>query len=181
MMNLRHRILPWMPAALFVVCASVLAACQVTEASPYLAAVSTQKEDDSLTVTAQGDRLFVDITSPSGIGAGRATIVSAAQPAAVELRLRLQGLEELRFAYGEQAITVTVSSVGDGAVRESVKLAAGVSVALTPDSPYWMAVTVEQSEPGSTTPTPLFVVQAPRDFLEQGGRTFELSWIDFYR
>jgi hypothetical protein len=181
MMKSHSEVGRWIGLVLLIMCASISAACQVTEARPYVVAASTQKDGDAVIPTAQGERLILDITSPSGIGAARATILSAAQPEAIELRLHLQGLEEFRFAYGEQVITIAVPSVGQGAARATVVQAEGGEVALTSESPYWMEVRVEQGDPGSATPTPLFVVQAPPDFLQRGERNFEVSWIDFYR
>lgn len=181
MKNPRHRVVRGIALLMLIVFATALAACQVTGADPYLVAVSAPKDGDRIVANVQGEQLVMDISSPTGIGMARATILSAEEPAALELRLQLQGLEELRFAYGEQVIMVAVSSSGDGSVRQAVAQNGGLARPLTPDSPYWMEVRVEQSEPGGATPTPLFVVQAPPDFLQQGGRNFEVSWIDFYR
>jgi hypothetical protein len=98
----------------------------------------------------------------------------------------LTGLEQLDFAYGETTITVSVSSRPGREVRESVRVAQSEAEqqSLSPDSPYWMAVSIAPP----VSPSPMVSAQdgaievlVPADFLRSSRRSFSILWVDFFR
>ena len=127
----------------------------------------------------------ITIYSKSGIGGTEIEQISGEKPDQYNFHFYLSGLEELKFAYGQTLITVNVSSSEGNEVRQSVlDSASGEETAVTPDSPYWMDVTIVPTE-GTVAEIPLLHgyidVQAPDDFLLNQNGSFALQWIDFYR
>jgi hypothetical protein len=125
--------------------------------------------------------LAVNVQSERGIGSASVTLP---HPQPILLRLHLNGLEELRFAYGEVEMLASVSS-SDASLRESVRLGDGDEEAIEPDSPYWMDVRILDAAGAPTTTIPLqggiFEVTAPADFLTSGQSEFSILWVDFFR
>ena len=127
----------------------------------------------------------VTIYSKNGIGGTEIEQISGKKPTQYNFHLYLSGLEELKFAYGQTLITVNVSSSEGNEVRQMMfDSGNGVEMAVTPDSPYWMDVTIVPTE-GTVAEIPLLhgyiSVQAPDDFLLNQEGSFALQWIDFYR
>jgi hypothetical protein len=118
------------------------------------------------------DLLLVDVTSPTGIGSARIEKTSGAWPPQIMLRLRLKGLESLKFTYADRIVALTVPTSAKGITLESVQVGDATPTPLTPDSPYWMTVTQGEG---------YFDVTVPPDFFTSGVEQFVIEWIDFYR
>ena len=159
---------------LVVACLTVLslAACAPTspasERPPYTAV--PLKGDPVITFTTTTDLLLIDITSPTGIGSAAIEKANGPWPSSITIRLRVTGLESLKFRYADTVIEVSVSSQTN-AVREMYEQPGTTGVA-GPGDPYWMAVI-----PGED----YFDLNVPTDFLQSGENKFTIEWIDFYR
>ncbi len=99
------------------------------------------------------------------------------------LHFLLKGLEKLDVAYGQTTVTASLSSTPEYGVIESVRHAADEEREVSPDSPYWMAVTIVPAQ-GSAATIPLkegyIKVQLPED-LGREQRSFTIRWVDFFR
>ena len=82
----------------------VLAAC--TPISAPVTATGSHP-GDRVQVTTDAGTAIIDLYSPTGIGSATVTLP---RPQPVLLHLHLNGLEELRFAYGEVEVLAAVSS-----------------------------------------------------------------------
>lgn len=139
--------------------------------------IATDKPDDVVTATMDGERLLVDVQSASGIGSAGVRAADGAMPPAVLIRLHLNGLEQMTFAFGDAIVKLSVPSGGDRPVIQSV-VEGGQESPITPESPYWMEVTRTTAAGSAET---LFEVAAPPAFSESPTPNFTLGWIDFYR
>ncbi|HNS01827.1 MAG TPA: hypothetical protein PKM78_05525 [Anaerolineae bacterium] len=141
------------------------------DAPEYL--IATDKTDNVVTATADGDRLLVEVHSASGIGSAGVRAAQGQLPPSVTLRFYLAGLEQMTFAFGDAVVKLSVPS-GDQPVLQSV-VEAGQESPLTPESPYWMEVTkpAAAGDPFEVSAPPAFAAAAPSNFT--------LGWIDFYR
>lgn len=135
---------------------------------------------DAVTVTVTGRDVVLDIRSEKGIGSAEIEQAAGGAPASLTLRFHLAGLEELRFSYADVQVTVHVSSLAEGGVREEMGPPGGEPQPIGPDSAYWMAVRLPA---GGRIPLIGGAIElaAPRAFLEGDARGFSLRWIDFYR
>ena len=176
---------------------SWLAAC--TQPGPVLPTfeVVPHKPETAIAYRMEGDAVIFDIFSQSGIGGADVSLTSGTMPDQMLLRFHLKGLESLQFTYRETAvspetevspeivISLAVSSSGAHDARETVMQGddSVQETSLTPDSPYWMDVSIIAAE-GATASIPLdgyFEVTPPADFLQGDYHDFTLEWIDFYR
>ncbi len=126
-----------------VLAGGVLAACaQAPAAGPAAPEfqIATDKPDDVVTATIDGERLLVDVQSASGIGSAGVRAADGEMPPAVLLRFHLRGLEQMTFAFGGAIVKLSVPSGGDRPVMQSV-VEGGQDRPITPESPYWMEVT----------------------------------------
>lgn len=160
-----------------------LAACAVSIQSPTALKAVPTKGDPQIVFSITSSTAIIDIVSPTGIGGAAIEKTGGQWPPKVLMRFHLNGLEDLKFTYGDKTMAVSVSSTGDNTVRES----AIISDSETPiknDSPYWMAVNIV-SKDGSAGKIPLedglIEVTAAADFLRSGNTQFSIEWIDFYR
>ena len=159
--------------------------------------VTLDKRDDQATITTEGDRAVIDVTSFSGIGGLKAA--ADEWPAEVVVRLRLRGLEGLTIGYGDGDFTITtgVSSSGDPvALMLSVVDEAGNVQSASPSAdiyyPDILAVTPDETVDVSplsagerpTIPLPegsAFEITLPPHFHLDKHPSFTIQWIDFYR
>lgn len=139
--------------------------------------IATDKPDNVVTATMDGERLLVDVQSASGIGSAGVRAADGEMPSAVLMRFHLRGLEQMTFAFGGAIIKLSVPSGGDRPVMQSV-VEGGQERAITPESPYWMDVTQTTAD-GSTEN--IFEVAAPPAFSSSPNANFTIGWIDFYR
>lgn len=165
---MRHRLLCCLSGAIML----GLAACAAPRsASSPTFTYTPLKGDPRLTFSTTNEGLLIDIQSPTGIGAAEVAKTSGEWPARIVMRFHLRGLEELKFTYGQRMIEVHVASTSDHIVREQL-VDAGQTMSLSPDSLYWMKVTLGEG---------YFDVEAPADFVQSGEAKFKIEWIDFYR
>jgi hypothetical protein len=132
--------------------------------------------------TGEDGTLIVEVVSPSGIGSAD-LVLSGPAPENMVLHFLLKGLEKLDVAYGQTTVTASLSSTPEYGVIESVRHAADEEREISPDSPYWMAVTIVPAQ-GSAATIPLkkgyIRVQLPED-LSREQRSFTIRWVDFFR
>lgn len=157
-----------------------LAACSAAPAQsgPRFRAVALQPGDDVTISDATGDVVF-DITSEKGIGRIEFERLGA-PPETVTMNLRIKGLEEFRFTWGDVRVTGHVSTQ-DGVVREDMSRAGGQAAAIDETSPYWMPVRIEAASAQIPLEDGYFAVVAPPAFIEDAPTRFTVQWIDFYR
>jgi hypothetical protein len=163
-----------------------LSACSVLAADGRLALAAVARPDDRITWTVTENTLYFDIHSPSGIGHAVIRMMAGQYPQRIILRFHLDGLEELRFAYGTVVVTVSILSMGARAVQQQVALDAGEEMqAIAPDSRYWMKTRLLAEQAPSPTPGALIdgyiEVEPPPAFLRSQQPTFSIAWIDFFR
>ncbi|MBE2232330.1 MAG: hypothetical protein IAE85_02445 [Anaerolinea sp.] len=160
-----------------VLTGGVLVACAAPPAAaPAISEfqIATDKTDNVVTATAEGDRLLVDVQSASGIGNAGVRAANGKLPSVVVMRLHLAGLEQLTFAFGDAVVKLSVPSSGDQPVLQSV-VEAGQESPITPESPYWMEVTRPAAADG------VFEVISPPAYAASPPANFTVGWIDFYR
>jgi len=169
---------------------SWLAACTQPGSAPPTFDVVPHKPETAVAYRVEGDAVIFDIFSQSGLGGADVSLTSGTMPDQMLLRFHLKGLESLQFTYSETAseitISLAVSSSGAHDARETVMQGGdrAQETSLTPDSPYWMDVSIIAAE-GATASIPLedgyFEVTPAADFLQGDHHEFTLEWIDFYR
>ena len=158
----------------------VLTSCLEVGSQPITYIVMPGKEDATVTYQVNGGDVTVDVRSQSGIGSAQLTQTGGPAPASVTMRLYLTGLEQFAFQYPAAAVTAAISS-HDGSISESVSLEGAVAQPIGADSPYWMPVKINATDPSIPLKDGYFEVQAPKDFLTSASREFTLHWVDFYR
>lgn len=144
--------------------------------------VTTKNSDDHVNIQHQNGVAFVDILSPTGIGAAAFELKSGVMPGKIVLRLHLQGLEEFRLTSSDESVEASVSS-GDAPSIQQRIISAGSETPILPVHPFWMIIDVvaEQAEPAIPLEAGYFEITLPQEFLEKAGDSFEIEWIDFYR
>jgi hypothetical protein len=163
-----------------VLAGGVLAACAAPPAAGPAAPefqIATDKPDNVVTTTIDGERLLVDVQSSSGIGSAGVRAADGEMPPAVLLRFHLRGLEQMTFAFGGAIVKLSVPSGGDRPVMQSV-VEGGQDRPITPESPYWMEVTQTTADGSAEN---IFEVAAPPAFFTSPTANFTIGWIDFYR
>ncbi len=174
------------PALLLLI--TIIPACSLLpQKEPVKFTARPSEFDDHVTfeTVEETSALTVTIYSKNGIGGAEMEQISGEKPTQYDFRLYLSGLEDLKFAYGQTLITVNVSSSKGNDIRQTVREgASGTETTITPDSPYWMDVTIVPTE-DAPAEIPLLHgyinVQAPADFITNQDGAFALQWIDFYR
>jgi hypothetical protein len=158
----------------------VLAACAAPPAAGPATPefqIATDKEDNVVTATIDGERLLVDVQSASGIGSAGVRAADGELPPAALLRFHLRGLEQMTFAFGDAVVKLSVPSGGDRPVIQSV-VEQGQESPITPQSPYWMEVTQTAADGAADS---VFEVNPPQAFADAPPANFTIGWIDFYR
>ena len=173
------------PPVLLLFLATLSGCSLIAKEEPVKFTARPSEFEDHVTFEMAEDNVVVTIYSKNGIGGTEIEQISGKKPTQYNFHLYLSGLEELKFAYGQTLITVNVSSSAGNEVRQSVMdSGSGVETAVTPDSPYWMDVTIVPTE-GTAAEIPLLHgyidIQAPADFLLNQDKSFALQWVDFYR
>jgi hypothetical protein len=163
-----------------VLAGGVLAACAAAPAAGPATPefqIATDKEDNVVTATMDGERLLVDVQSASGIGSAGVRAANGELPPAVSMRFHLRGLEQMTFAFGDAIVKLSVPSGGDRPVIQSV-VEQGQESPITPQSPYWMEVAQTASDGAADS---VFEVNPPQAFADAPTANFTIGWIDFYR
>lgn len=163
----------------------LLAACASApepEAPPLVRAEATG-DGNAVEVAVAGRAVALDVWSNRGIGGATVELAGGATPEALELRLHLRALEELRLSWGGQTQVIGMSSGPGHAVYQSLVGVDGAERALDPANPDWLPVSIESTI--ADPPFPLsdghFVVILPPDMLAEGERAFTIQWVDFFR
>jgi hypothetical protein len=150
-------------------------------------AINVEGAGNEVFVETEEDSVIFEVFSERGIGAASIVVIVGDFPPFVALKLQLNALEELRFAYGETEVLISVSSSRGNVVRESVILGSEGAEQETPiaaESSYWMDVVILQ-EDGSPGTIPLaggvILVALPEDFISGAYDSFQIRWIDYYR
>jgi hypothetical protein len=136
---------------------------------------------DHVTAVSRGGATVFEVTSETGLGSAEVQQVAGAAAEALTIRLHLRGLEQFDFSYGAVTVLVSVSSNGDNAVSEAVRLDSSGETTIGPDSPFWMPVDVIPAAGSGDEATGVCSVDAPRDFVQGTQQAFSMRWIDFYR
>ena len=146
-------------------------------------AVAADGDGNEVTASAEGETVVIDVHSQSGMGSAHVEHVSGALPESIVVRLYLKGLEEFRLSYDGTTITASVSSGDSHNVFQSAAGPEAGERPITPGSPYWMDVRIvtDQETPHIPLDQGYFEVALPKDFLQEGRRSFSIRWIDFYR
>lgn len=164
-----------------------LAACSLPPPPPTRSSVTMsvvpQRDDTRVTVCTTGSTATIDVHSESGIGSADVAIASATLPKQIVLRLHLRGLEEFQFAFDNTIVIASLSSMGDGVVRESFTTTGNTDGTQPIDStsPYWMDVRVVAADRKIPLKDGYIEVTAPKHFFEGGFGKFRISWVDFFR
>ena len=166
------------------VMACILIACRPAEIAPAagsqppgtpggdLVTITLAKQGDKSTLGEKEGTLWIEIESPSGIGAADVTW-AVAPTTPVMLRLHLGGLEELSLVNGDVATSVSVSSSTPHIVTQS-----------THDKPGDQPQQIAEGDPGWLNVSGAdgyFDIALSDPRLTQPGAPLEIRWIDFYR
>ena len=137
--------------------------------------VTVDKPADRVVLIADNSQLTADVWSETGIGGASVSLTAGEMPQSILFRLHLRGLEQMTFVYDDNVVGLSVPSGGDRPVLQSVTVE-GDEMPVTPQSPYWMDVTLVESAAGG-----YFQVSAPQAFFDASATEFRITWIDFYR
>lgn len=144
--------------------------------------IATKRKDDRVEVKTEKDKVLFSIHSPFGISNAVIKRADEKWPDAVELRLRLKGLENFSVSNDKEKLEASVSSQ-DGKVR--LWKDGKEDTPLDAKSPYWMEIQMVGSDgkPAKTIPLKdgYFELQVPKAFFEGNPKSITLNWIDFYR
>jgi hypothetical protein len=120
----------------------------------------------------------VDVEVAGGSGIGRASLTFQKPPRAVRFTLRLRGLEQFLFDYGDVEIEIHVRS--NGSVDQEQKPATGPRRALAIGDAWWMPVRVRRDGAKGSGITAIEIETSP-DFGARSPFSCRFAWIDFFR
>jgi hypothetical protein len=148
--------------------------------------VAAEADGASVTVSDEGEKIILDVRSRSGIGRATVKMVAGKLPEKIVLWLHVRGLEEFRLLHdmpGDGPEIIARVSSGDGSVTQSLRSRDGDERPITSASPHWLGVRIvsDRSAPRIPLEQGHFEITLPKDFLREGGRSFSIRWIDFYR
>ncbi|WP_143544128.1 hypothetical protein [Rhodopirellula sp. MGV] len=144
--------------------------------------ISSNRDDDEVTVNVDDDTVLFSLRSPRGIG--RATIERNDEhwPPKIKLRLYLNGLEKFKLVCGDMTLEASIVSqtgkfrVWKGGSEDSP---------LDRESPFWIKLDAfdEDGKPIALKPPVhgYFELQLPKAAFAENAKTITLHWIDFYR
>jgi len=147
--------------------------------------IQNRKRDDRITAGAEGKRVVLAVTSPSGIGGTEIARKEPTWPAELALRLHLTGLESLTIANGKTTLKVSVLS--HGKFDRQLYLLTDYKEGPTLDkaSPFWTEVRAFNADGQLTDKLPAkggwFELTVPSALLGADVQKLEINWIDFYR
>jgi len=160
-----------------------LAACGEEERLAF--GVESSKDDVDIRSVLEDDAITFLIYNPSGIGDANMTLKQGKMPAQVQVRIFVQGLENLELTYNDVHIVASAPTRGDGPIIEKL-IKDGEETELDEASPYWLQIEALPAEPGGLffgmpAESPSFLITLPQDFHSSGATEFNLKWVDFYR
>ena len=172
-----------LPLLLLSACRPPVARFPMPAQAPPPLTATTSAAGDSATIAASGGDVVVTVASATGIGALDLTWLPDAAPTALTLHMQLHGLEELRLESTAANVTASVLSRPPYAVIEAATLAGQPAAPITPDSPYWAAITIEPATGAAAVPLAdgHFAVQIPTQLITDAQGQLTVRWIDFYR
>jgi len=149
--------------------------------------VTTRKDGDLVTLASSeqataSDTAIFDIYSQIGIGDAVVKRSGGEWPGAILFRVYLTGLEEFKFAYGDNEVRLSVSSSDENSVLESMTIN-GEEQPISQENSFYMPIRIESenSELGIPLADGYFEIEAPADFWAGEYDEFAISWVDFYR
>ncbi|HMN30656.1 MAG TPA: hypothetical protein PKE45_21065 [Caldilineaceae bacterium] len=148
--------------------------------------ITTDRPDNQVTYTLDGQTPIFDIVSPGGIGEATMAWQQGPPPERMLLRLHLRGLEELRLTYDDTVQTLALPSTADGLVRQSIApldQQAGGETSITPGDPKWLETRLASStgEPAIPMQDGYIEVVLPPQVIKQARQAFTVHWVDFFR
>ncbi len=175
----------------------LLSACaaQSESATPAGGVQIENVRDAQITPLRIGSALLLDIRSDTGIGGADVRLDAGLEVRDIVLRLHVRGLEQLTFGAPDGTV-VTVSVPSSAAVTalaagvelpllQSLHTADGSDTPITRGHPWWMETGIVSDDPALAPTIPLqnahFEVTVPSAFLRADGRSFSLTWVDFFR
>jgi hypothetical protein len=164
-----------------LICIILLTGCEVFERlnpSPLTMKITPRRADTRIEPVVWGDSVLLNIHSDFGIDT--AEVEFTERPTSVVLRLYLQNLEGMGFAYGEKRIRVSLSMSSSLATFRQGIVLDGKEETLTSASPYWMPAKVVWKK-GKPQTIQYIEIAVPQDFLAGEYQKFTISWIDAYR
>ena len=120
----------------------------------------------------------VDVEVAGGSGIGRAALSFQEPPRAVRFTLRLRGLEQFLFDYGDVEIEIHVRS--GGGVDEELKPANGPRRTLALGDAGWMPVVARHGGAEGAGITAI-EIETSRDFAAASPLSCRFAWVDFFR
>jgi len=175
----------WIFLPLFCVAAGACSiSCSTSHREHSVVTVISVTADAQIIINSNDDGAYIQVLSQSGIGHADLEIISETVPKRLILQFHLQGLEELRFVYGESVVTGSISSTESNRVHQSVHASGGKPEIITSKSSYWMPMRLV-SQDTTQIKIPLqdgyIEIEAPEDFLKSKHRRFSIHWVDFFR
>ena len=151
--------------------------------TPTFQAQST-KEDVDIRSTYKDGVVTFNIYTASGIGDASIELVGGDMPKVVEVRLFVQGLENLELAYNDVKIIASVPTNGGAPIERVSK--GGQETDIDASSPYWLDIQPLPAKEGGVfigepALPPSFLITLPEDFHHSQANGFELKWVDYYR
>jgi hypothetical protein len=147
--------------------------------------ITCRKTEDAVTVSTDGGKAILSITSPSGIGKATIDRTDERWPKEVVLRVRLRGLESLTISSGNVKLAASVLSHSGNTRLLHLRTDGKEGPQLTKDSPYWMDIHVldARGKPAAGLPEKdgCFEMTIPKALLDEKAKTVTIEWIDFYR
>jgi len=190
---------------LITVMSLLLVACGNKAVSPTFQTSSTKKDVDirstyyppetsadtkELTITdilneevIKDDSAIFYIYNPGGIGDATIELTGGEMPKTVQVRLFVDGLENLELSYGD--VLIMASASANGPATEKLQLGGG-EADLAPGNPYWIDIqALPAQEGGLFVGDPMlpasYLITLPEDFHTSQSPRFTLKWVDFYR
>ena len=144
--------------------------------------ITAKNQNDQINVQYVNGVTVVDVQSPTGIGSAKLELESGDMPEDVLLRLRLQGLEEIRLISHQVVIVASGSSSEPFVINDQRVISSGSEYSITPIDPLWMKIEII-SDQAKKIPLEAgyFEINVPKEFLGNVENFFEIQWIDFYR
>lgn len=141
--------------------------------------VTRKRDDDTVNVQTDKDKVRFDIRSPKGISSATIERTEEMWPDTVVLRIHTRGLEGFWLSNGKVKLSGAVSVQAEGArfplrmdEKEGKDTTWGEIVKIGSDGKPTQAKVLKDG---------YFEVQLPKAFFEGNPKTIEVSWIDFFR
>lgn len=174
-----------MTRRLLMVCAMAIGSIVTADELPHMALkITTKRDTDRVDIDFKSGKAAISIRSPFGISQAVINRAEKTWPAAVTLKLYLQGLESLRISNGKVTLHAAVSSSEIKPLPRIWKDNAE-NVLLDDKSPYWLDLRMIGSDGKPADAIPLkdgyFEITIPKRLIEGNPQSITVDWIDFYR